>query len=973
MSGYDEFFAAQARGNDQRYQGAQAQATMVVTRTETDSAGAVIAAYGTLQGESVDVEFYMPLRGFAASVGDHLLGSYPANDPSGGELVYVRHVYSDNVAAGLLVVDANLPAPQFGTVPFLTGMDSSAGSIVSWLVVNLIDVGAKYQPSGNRIYYRVSGATAWLHQDGAIGTDSIRLAATFPPGTYVDVQLSATYSWASEESVPTAVRTVQVAVDNITPGNATALIVETNTPGGLNIFAEGALDNAHFDHWRYEIATAPNGNGLTVRDGQSPYFFTGASGNYYVAVSPISKSGIVGGRYPGTGYFGPTFLNNPTQPLDTTPPPDWTIAPTLAMQRVVTNNNGEQAQLTITLPTYPYPADYAETLVYVVTNANTQAPTQRIPPGVGSATLFVQFGTVSVTLRGLDKAGNLSANPSPAATAALQPSGAPQIAPTLRVSTFALAIKLDWNVVPYALAYEVQRAPDVNGAPGTFTDFASLDARMYLDTLVNETVVLPSYWYQVRAINALGSGPYSAYKQGFAGAVDARNLRLQSVTAAQIAADAIAANNIQAGAITASKLSSDLVLATLFRTANAGSRVEIHGQIFGDVNSNSILMVSGASTVRARLSGDALTYYNDNGSPAITFGATGGIGYMQSAGGFLIHGHYTNLDLAANQYMRWNYDNPDSAGNIFNQEIFLARIKGSNGSSQGMGLIGLQRTNGGNYRPPRFTFGYSLDPLAAANQPGEYVSMEGGILTTTAYTVAPQYVFSTAGQASGVSLIYTGGNVDLRPAPFRVVSADGAAWKIMHTGGGGNAHQDWSNGALYLGWFANGGQQVIVGNGAQAYGPIAASAFAVNSTAQDKQNIADPSGMWAKLAQLRPRAYQLKADPTVTRYGFVAEEVRAIMPELVTTLPAAPYAGPVAPDLLPQPTPALDVYGLLTTIAAGLVEAAKGATATIAAQATTIQGQATRLGQAQARLTALETTVADLAARLKVVEGKVPL
>ncbi len=937
------FWQALTNHTDSKYQGAQSSATLIVTRIDKDSNGGVLAAYGTLQGEG-DTEFYMPLRGASAAVGDHLLGTYPTNNPAGGELTYVRHVFSNDPAAGLLVPDADLPSPQFATVPFTSALDASTGGISAYMVIYFIEVEARYQPSGYTISYRPSGGD-WTDQAVPSGVTQARLSAPFPPGTYVDVKLRARYNWASAESIPTDPRTFRAALDDITPGDATAVIVETNTPGGLNIFAEGTLDPAHFDHWRYAIATSGGGAGLTIRDGNSPYFFTGASADYYVAASPVSKSGVVGGRYPGVGYAGPFRLNNPAQPLDTTPPPDWTSAPALAMQRVVTNNNGEQAQLTITLPTYPYPADYAETLVYVVTNTNTQAPTQRIAPGVGSTTLFVPFGTVSVTLRGLDKAGNLSANPSPAATAALQPSGAPQIAPTLVVSTFALAIKLDWNVVPYALAYEVQRAPNVNGAPGTFVDFASLDARMYLDTLVNETVVLPSYWYQVRAINALGSGPYSAYKQGFAGAVDARNLRLQSVTAAQIAADAIAANNIQAGAITAGKLAADLVIASNIRTANSGARVEIHGLKPGEPNPNQIRMIDNGEVLRAILNGTGLYYYNNAGSVRAQIDGQGVTAY--APGGLITLGDVNNdglllgspgFSVAPGQVTHWLL----GAGNV---GVYPVRYH----LSGGVNFFTLQR----------------YDDTTMVYDP----SMGGARIGYR----ATQLGFGGAGGALDAFIARSSAGVIDVIGSIR--AGDGGAYvtKLQHTTA--NAHLDWSAGGAYIGWFNNPAQQVIVGNGAQGYGPIAASAFNVNSTTQDKQNIADPSGMWAKLAQLRPRAYQLKSDPTVTRYGFVAEEVAAIMPELVTKLPAAPYAGPVAPELLPQTTPALDVYGLVTAVAAGLVEAAKGATATIAAQAATIQGQGTKLGQAQARLTALEATVADLAARLAAVEAalaKVP-
>lgn len=988
------FWAALTNHTDSKYEGAKASATLIVTRVEKDSSGGVLAAYGTLQGEG-DTEFYMPLRGTSAGVGDHLLGTYPQSNPAGGELSYVRHVYSSDPAAGLLVPDAALPAPAWAAVPLTTALDASAGNISAYVVAYFLAVEARYQPSGYTVSYRAQGGE-WADQPVPHlgGAQQARLAINFPPGTAVDVRLRARYNWAQVESLPSETRTIVAAVDDISPGVATGVTVEMDAPGGLNLFPAGTLDPAHFDHWQYEIATSAGGAGLVTRQGQAPYFFTGVSGNYYVAVRPVSKSGVLGGRYPGAvgTYAGPFLLNNPAAPIDTTPPPDWT-APTIALTRVTTNNNGEQAQLTITLPAYAYPTDYAETLAYVATNTNQSLPTQRIPNGTTSATLFVPFGTVEVRLRGLDKAGNLSANASPAATAALQPSGAPQAAPTLTMSTFALAIKLDWTAVPSALAYEVQRAPDVAGAPGTWATIATVDARMYLDTLATETIVLPTYWYRVRAINALGSGPYSAQALGTAGAVDAANLRLNSITAAQIAADAIATNHLQAGAITAGKLAADLVIASTIRTGNAGDRVEIHGQIAGDANANSIIMVANPNIVRAKLTGSqlrfnadngvqrmildgtGLTYYDPLGNWALRTGVAGSAGYLESAGGFTVRGDYTDLSMNAAQYMVWHWENYDN----YDQSLYLTRARNP-GLETGIGFLGARRN--------RVTGVYDCGPVIFApttypTEPNQnydatnYTAIKAGYIDGTGRANYPSYWFRNVASAT-ISGNATTGTIDLTEVPVRITRNDGAAGKLMHSGVSGNFHQDWSHGGLYLGWFTNPGARVHIGNGAQAYGPIAASSFVVSSTVDAKQNIVDLGSVWGKLAQLRARRYELKSEPGVERIGFIAEEAAAIMPEVVTMLPAAPLAGPVAPEFLPQPTQAIDIYALVTVVAGGLAEAVPAAQATIAAQAKTIAGQSTtilsqgtKLGQAQARIAALETTVADLAARLAALEAKV--
>jgi hypothetical protein len=55
----------------------------------------------------------------------------------------------------------------------------------------------------------------------------------------------------------------------------------------------------------------------------------------------------------------------------------------------------------------------------------------------------------------------------------------------------------------------------------------------------------------------------------------------------------------------------------------------------------------------------------------------------------------------------------------------------------------------------------------------------------------------------------------------------------------------------------------------------------VASSARYKQDIAPLDDAADKLAQLRPVSYRYKAEPEATHYGLIAEEVDAVMPELV--------------------------------------------------------------------------------------------
>jgi hypothetical protein len=55
----------------------------------------------------------------------------------------------------------------------------------------------------------------------------------------------------------------------------------------------------------------------------------------------------------------------------------------------------------------------------------------------------------------------------------------------------------------------------------------------------------------------------------------------------------------------------------------------------------------------------------------------------------------------------------------------------------------------------------------------------------------------------------------------------------------------------------------------------------VASSARYKMDIKPLDDAAGKLAQLRPVSYRYKAEPDATHYGLIAEEVDAVMPEIV--------------------------------------------------------------------------------------------
>ena len=97
---------------------------------------------------------------------------------------------------------------------------------------------------------------------------------------------------------------------------------------------------------------------------------------------------------------------------------------------------------------------------------------------------------------------------SPAISVAVMPP--PQ--PTLSVSLFRDQFNLHYSVSGYRFAtnnfdrYKIERAPDVDGKPGTWTQIAQTYDEFFSDP---GHVLNTTYWYRVRASNWAGNGAYS--------------------------------------------------------------------------------------------------------------------------------------------------------------------------------------------------------------------------------------------------------------------------------------------------------------------------------------------------------------------------------------------------------------------------------------------------------------------------------
>ncbi len=89
------------------------------------------------------------------------------------------------------------------------------------------------------------------------------------------------------------------------------------------------------------------------------------------------------------------------------------------------------------------------------------------------------------------------------------PPGAPYLYATV-VATNQVEVNLQWDASSgIATGYKIERAPDISGSPGAWTEIVNVVGTY--NTFYSDTVATTSatYWYRVRAYNALGDSDYS--------------------------------------------------------------------------------------------------------------------------------------------------------------------------------------------------------------------------------------------------------------------------------------------------------------------------------------------------------------------------------------------------------------------------------------------------------------------------------
>lgn len=847
--------------NDRRYEGVAASAALVVAKIERNSAGAAELARGTIDGAG---DFTVPLRGAEASPGDHLLVRYKAGSPASAELEYVRHIQSDQAGAGILAVNADLPAPAFATVPFETAITATPGSITARLTVHFLAVEEKYRPSGYTVSYRVTGGQWSDVPVPHLGGEQLCvLPVSFAPGASVDVKLRARYNWASAESVPSETRTTTVAADTASPGDATGLLADTSVLGALVLLGQGTTDNALWAAWQYEIATDSAGGGLTTVQAPGQYLYQlSGGGTRYAAVRPVSKSGTLGGRYPASGFAGPYTIVAGQAP-DTTPPPVFG-APTLAGRTVQLADGSVRAFLKVTLPAYAFPSDYDHTVIRVYDGTTYQFWTLD-----GVATEVEQqsaFGVLTVDLQGVDKAGNRQAGFGASATVTITAPGLPGPAGDVTTSSVSLGVKLAFTRPADADWVRVWRATDNTGT-GAAVIADRHDGTTYIDSLYGVAIASAVYYYKIEGVNAGGLGAVSPnWVAGTVGAYDGSNLAVNSIDA--------------------NKLAATLVLTQFLRTATAGTRWEIEGHT-GGANQDQVRMyelVGASDILRVLLQGTGITVKGDSGGNDIVMSRrSDGSGSLKAGSGLEITNSSMLMDLSTNNGIRFS-------GAGLTTPYWFHRV--TYNAATVMGLI----VDTSLYAPDPFVIGSTTNALDNVTVPplSQYVAFDNGQITASRGITA-----STTITAGGAVTANSDG-----------LYAKSGAQQVKVSHDGTNGYLNSSVGAmLVMGTFAS-----IVNQANTAYVECKASAFTVSSSGLLKRDVARGTAGLALLRQLTPTRFRY-AEETDERLGFIAEDVAPILPAVIRPAELAATEGGPARQL-----PGIDLMGLVSVVVGAVQE-----------------------------------------------------
>ncbi len=164
---------------------------------------------------------------------------------------------------------------------------------------------------------------------------------------------------------------------------------------------------------------------------------------------------------------------------------------------------------------------------------------------------------------------------------------------------------------------------------------------------------------------------------------------------------------------------------------------------------------------------------------------------------------------------------------------------------------------------------FTITPNGTSNQVEQFIMSQDGS-------------FGIGTMAPAAKLHISGGGMRIDGSNhFRIYDGNNTRYaQLFHTGiGAGNLHLDaYGGGDSYINWF--GGDQVVIGNGSEAYGKIIASVFEP-SDRRLKKNIETIKSPWDTILRLRGVTFDWKKSdkPDI---GFIAQEVEAVIPQVVS-------------------------------------------------------------------------------------------
>lgn len=484
--------------------------------------------------------------------------------------------YADGLSPYPVIdADATIPAPTWLSTPLSTSVSPAGpGGQLAIVTARLRETPERFLPQYTEIQYATdaqaaAGTWASLLQGNRLGQDADLeiVIPGLPMGVGLNVR-ARTVTVSGARSDWGDLRTITTATDGTAPSLPGLFVVDVSASfTALITFPQPSLPLV-FSHWDVSIATSAGGvNATTYQARGSQYMHQDSPGDIYVRIREVTRSGVAGPWSPAGGWDGPYTIRSDGGVGDTTPPPAPVLSSVTATVELIQGVTA--VVVTTSLAAYAPPSDWSHfELRHTVTEGGTNYyEFWRTTALVHRRYDARQGVSITVEARSLDHIGNGSAWSAPITVSSptIQVPPTPGAAPTL--TSYFKGIVLEWAPTADSattgriVSYEIQRAPNSGGLPGTWATIANVTATRWVDAALG---VATTYHYRYRPINA--SGVPAA---GYSPSASATTLAVEN-------------GDIAANAITANKLAATIVLATEIRAENPGKITAGNGKILLD-------------------------------------------------------------------------------------------------------------------------------------------------------------------------------------------------------------------------------------------------------------------------------------------------------------------------------------------------------------------------------------------------------